>query len=312
MPPSITRLFDLAQIAADKYGAERDDLIVQEFEERLGNAESSVDEFSKITLSPPRITLAPVSSQLPSSLAVKLQPSPGIPEGLATISFAPGAESNPLPLLQANFSSRPLTRVAVALGNQSALSSWTLDATTSRRLEENEVPALDFVVWYRGHKMITGIPVVPASASRDTKWQAQSSEPSKITVHGDVSQPQAVAIIFDCSGSMGRRMGDGRTRLDAGRSAVQQVLDNLVSSGDWDVSLWFHGHRTQWSRDENGIFSFALTELGERAKRECQENDQPFNLVPGDDVEQVLPMQPLTKRRCLRNRQYLITTCTRR
>ena len=289
------RLFDLAQIAADKYGAERDDLIVQEFEERLGNAESSVDEFSKITLSPPRITLAPVSSQLPSSLAVKLQPSPGIPEGLATISFAPGAESNPLPLLQANFSSRPLTRVAVALGNQSALSSWTLDATTSRRLEENEVPALDFVVWYRGHKMITGIPVVPASASRDTKWQAQSSEPSKITVHGDVSQPQAVAIIFDCSGSMGRRMGDGRTRLDAGRSAVQQVLDNLVSSGDWDVSLWLYGHRTQWSRDENGIFSFALTELGERAKENAKKNDQPFNLVPGDDVEQVLPMQPLTK-----------------
>ena len=290
------RLLSIATIVTDKYGAKRDDLLEQEFEERLSDAEVSIEEFSRIELSPRRITLAPLSSDLPASLSIKLEPSsPGIPGGVATVWLAPGAESEPLPTLIKDSSSKPITQLPVCLYDNTKPESWKIDAAISRRLEENEVPALDFVVWYRGHKMVQGVPVVSATASRMTQWHTQSSDLSKITVHGDASQTQAVAIIFDCSGSMGRRMMDGRTRLDAGRAAVQQVLDNLVSAGDWDVSLWLYGHRTQWSRDEKGNYSSSLTDLGQKAKDTAKKNDQPFNLVPGDDVEQVLPMQPLTQ-----------------
>ena len=290
------RLLRIAAITIDKYSAKRDDLIEQKFEDRLSDAEGSIEEFSRIVLSPQRITLAPLSSDLPASLSIKLEPSsPGIPGGVATVWLAPGADSEPLPTLLKDSSSKPITQLPVCLYDNTKLESWNIDAAISRRLEENEVPALDFVVWYRGHKMVQGVPVVSATASRMTQWQTQSSDPSKITVHGDASQTQAVAIIFDCSGSMGRRMMDGRTRLNAGRAAVQQVLDNLVSAGDWDVSLWLYGHRTQWSRDEKGNYSSSLTDLGQKAKDTAKKNDRPFNLVPGDDVEQVLPMQPLTQ-----------------
>ena len=58
------------------------------------------------------------------------------------------------------------------------------------------------------------------SAIRVIEWQRAAPQSPRVIVRGEIPRNRAVAIVFDCSGSMGERLPDGRTRLEAGREAL--------------------------------------------------------------------------------------------
>jgi hypothetical protein len=258
--------------------------------------------FADLQLSPSRLILPSATGVAPPRNRAALTARPNVPEGLAAMWLSESIDGRPLELLRAGDGNGSGGVPAAAVASRIGLSVtapavetlWQLDASAATNLELNRTAVLDLTAWYRGHRMVVGLPVAAAAASRTTEWEASPPLATRVTVRGDLPQAQAVAIVFDCSGSMGQRLADGRTRLDAGRAAVAELLDGISKSGRWDVSLWLYGHRTRWSRDKDGKYVAGLTPAGDAAKAAAGRAGQPFALVPGDDVEQVLPMQPLT------------------
>ena len=258
--------------------------------------------FADVELTPNRLILPSSSGVEPPRNKVSLTVHPGVPPGLASLWLSESVDGRPLELLQSHsvdgshgtarrgFASRTGVRVS----SPPQETSWQLDPAAARSIELKRTAVLDLTTWYRGHRMVVGLPVAAATASRTTEWEASAKLATRVTVRGDLQQAQSVAIVFDCSGSMGQRLADGRTRLDAGRAAVAELLKSMTTSGRWDVSLWLYGHRTKWSRDKGGKYVAGLTPAGTAAKASAGRAEQPFTLVPGDDVEQVLPMQALT------------------
>ena len=258
--------------------------------------------FADLEMTPNRLILPSASGVEPPRNKVSLAARPSVPPGLAALWLSESVDGRPLELLhvEAAGDSRGIarrgfaSRTGVRVANPPEEASWQLDPTAAHSIELNRTAVLDLTAWYRGHRMVVGLPVAAAAASRTTEWEASLPLATRVTVRGDLPRAQSVAIVFDCSGSMGQRLADGRTRLDAGGAAVAELLASMVKSGRWDVSLWLYGHRTKWSRDKDGKYVAGLTPAGIAAKAGAGRADQPFTLVPGNDVEQVLPMQALT------------------
>lgn len=257
--------------------------------------------FATLDLTPNRLILPSARDVKPTRNRASLAARPGVPSGLAALWLSESVGGPPLALFQSGLKVSPgadqpgpVSRTGVPVQSPPEETPWQLDTTAARGIELNRTAVLDMTAWYRGHRIVVGLPVATAAAARTIEWQASSPLPTQITVRGDLPQAQSVAIIFDCSGSMGQRLADGRTRLDAGRAAVAELLTSMTKSGRWDVSLWLYGHRTKWSRDKEGKYVAGLTNSGVAAKAAADRASMPFTLVPGDDVEQVLPMQALT------------------
>ncbi len=233
---------------------------------------------------------------------VTLTPRSGVPAGLATTWFAESIRGLPLPIVSLD-GSDPRTRLPLEVmrnGQPSRLSSWQIDADAIDSLGTRAADlrdggrVLDLVAWFRGHRIVVAAPLAPASTLRVTEWDAPRMPPPRVAVRGDVPRHQKVAVIFDCSGSMGQRLPDGRTRLEAGRMALYEVLEQIAVEGGWTASVWLYGHRTQWSRDRRGRYTAGLTKVGERDRdRKTAGGDGSYSLLPGNDVEQVLEPQPL-------------------
>ena len=263
---------------------------------------SQWDGFATLELTPNRLILPSARDVEPPRNRASLAARPGVPPGLASLWLSESVAGPPLALLQRESTDvspgaarpGPASRTGVRVASQPEEAAWQLDSNAARSIELNRTAVLDMTAWYRGHRMVVGLPVAAASASRTIEWEASPPLETRITVRGDLPQAQSVAIIFDCSGSMGQRLADGRTRLDAGRAAVAELLASMAKSGRWDVSLWLYGPRTKWSRDKDGKYVAGLTNSGTAAKGAAERAGTPFTLVPGDDVEQVLPMQALT------------------
>jgi hypothetical protein len=259
--------------------------------------------FADLNISPNRLILPSASGVEPPRNKVSLAAHPGVPSGLAALWLSESVDGRPLELLYADADGSArgtarqgfASRTGVPVSSPPEEASWQLDPTAARSIELNRTAVLDMTAWYRGHRMVVGLPVAAAAASRTTEWDASAQLATRVTVRGDLPQAQSVAIVFDCSGSMGQRLADGRTRLDAGRAAVAELLAGMATSGRWDVSLWLYGHRTKWSRNKDGKYVAGLTPAGTAAKASAGRAGQPFTMVPGDDVEQVLPMQALTR-----------------
>lgn len=261
---------------------------------RLTELEGVAKSFAEVNLSPNRVMLPTTAIADPPRNTAALTPKTGVPAGIAAAWLSQAANGRPLPILQDPAGGRAASRMAVEVGKTIRPTTWQLDPAGAGLIDASRIAVLDFTAWFRGHRILSGMPVAAASAARTTEWTLPPLIDPQITVRGDMPQAQAVAVIFDCSGSMGQRLPDGRTRLDAGRRAVAELLAGLAKTGNWDVSLWIYGHRTQWSRDQRGRYTSGLTALGRAAKAAAEKQGTPFTLVPGDDVEQVLPMQALT------------------
>jgi hypothetical protein len=270
-------------------------------EERIEALETQDGGFGELQLLPRQIILPSATGLASPPNKATLTARPNVPPGLAAMWLSESIDSRPLRLLREGSGvamrgedDRPVaSRVGVEVAAPAEGTFWRFDSAAASGLELDRTAALDLTVWYRGHRMVVGLPVAVTQA-RTTEWEAAPPAATRVTIRGAAPQAQAVAIIFDCSGSMGQRLADGRTRLEAGRAAVAELLDGISRSGRWDVSLWLYGHRTRWSRQRDGRYVAGLTPAGKVAKAAAGRAGQPFELVPGDDVEQVLPMQPLT------------------
>ena len=233
---------------------------------------------------------------------VTLAPRNGVPAGIATAWFAESLRGMPLPIAALD-GSAPRTRLPLEVlrnGQKSRLSSWQIDADAIDSLGTRAADlrdggrVLDLIVWFRGHRLVVAAPLAPASSLRVMEWDAPRMPPPRVAVRGDVPRHQKVAVIFDCSGSMGQRLPDGRTRLEAGRMALYEVLEQIAVEGGWTASVWLYGHRTQWSRDRRGRYTAGLTKAGTRDRdQKTAGGDGSYSLLPGNDVEQVLEPQPL-------------------
>ncbi len=266
----------------------------QQLASRIQQLERNDDVFATLDITPERIVLAPPGGGESPPGSVRIRSSDGVPPGTASVWLTQGVDMSPFQSLESADGTSTSARIPVDIGTDTTATTWRVNRLASQQLGESRTSILDMVVWFRGHRLIRGLPVMLASAARTTTWRDRPPVPTRVTTRGDAPGLQAVAIIFDCSGSMGRRVPDGRTRIDAGREAVTELLRPLATAGNWNVSLWLYGHRTRWSRDQRGRYTSGLTPAGERAQLKAKANEEPFALVPGDDVEQVLSMQALT------------------
>lgn len=241
-----------------------------------------------------------------------LSPRDGVPPGLAAVWFAESERATPLRIAAADDGDlRERLPLEVSADRRETKLAWRIDYDAVSSLDgespsSNTGEVLDLVAWFRGHRLVVAAPLAPATSVRVMEWEQQPPRNPRVTVRGDVSRNQTVAVVFDCSGSMGQRLPDGRTRLEAGRMAVYEVLEEIARDGGWTASLWLYGHRTRWSRDRRGRYSADLTDAGKRDRdKKTAAGDGNYSLLPGNDVEQVMDMQPLVPLQVVRIRGLL-------
>ena len=282
-------------------------------EERLLSLEATANDFGRVSFTPRSVLLFPseIRDDAPAN-HTRLTVEREVPPGLSSMWLAESMRSTPLPVLRGSgATSVPRLPVRVGTTGNPTDTPWRLDASGERLLGPKggltrATPnVLDMVIWYRGHRIVTGMPLETAATIRTTEWRAPDPASPRVTVRGDLPRNQAVSIVFDCSGSMGERLPDGRTRLEAGREALYELLEAVARDGGWSGSLWLYGHRTKWSRDSRGRYTAGLTEAGARERDKTVADGKPFRLVPGNDVEQVMDMQPLSPVQVLRIRSLL-------
>jgi hypothetical protein len=235
----------------------------------------------------------------PPNVAV-LTPELGVPAGLATLQFTETDSGKPLPLAIGSEGS-PVLRLPLPTGSQRIPGEirWQVSPSAVELFggaygsHRDAEQVIDAIASFRGHRLVTAAPLAMGSAIRVIEWQRAAPQSPRVIVRGEIPRNRAVAIVFDCSGSMGERLPDGRTRLEAGREALYEVLETIARDGGWSVSLWLYGHRTRWTRNDRGEFEATLTDAGKVAEKQVLAAGGTFRLVPGDDVEQVMQLQPL-------------------
>jgi len=113
---------------------------------------------------------------------------------------------------------------------------------------------------------------------------------------------RTVVFVIDCSKSMGSELGtpagvrpaavSSVTRLDAAISAVNAALSRMAGDPSSQCAVWLFGHRLAWDEgDQPELLEQAAyldATLGYGVLKD---------LLPGDDVEQVLPLAPVTTAR---------------
>lgn len=112
---------------------------------------------------------------------------------------------------------------------------------------------------------------------------------------------RTVVFVIDCSKSMGSELAapaDVRpaaanvTRLDGAIQAVSAALTRLAGDSSCECSVWLFGHRLTWGEGEQPELleqaAYLDATLGYGVLKD---------LLPGDDVEQVLPSAPVTTAR---------------
>jgi len=282
-------------------------------EERLLKLEAAANDFGRVSFTPRSVLLFPAElrDDAPPN-HTRLTVDREVPAGLSAMWLAESMRSTPLPVLRgAGATAVPRLPLPVDATGDTTDVAWRIDASGERLLGPQggvtraNSGVLDMVIWYRGHRIVTGMPLETAATIRTTEWRAAEPASPRVTVRGDLPRNQSVSIVFDCSGSMGERLLDGRTRLEAGREALYELLDAVARDGGWSGSLWLYGHRTKWSRDTRGRYTAGLTPAGERERDKTVADGKPFRLVPGNDVEQVMDIQPLSPVQVLRIRSLL-------
>ncbi len=261
---------------------------------------SAVGMFGTVKVAPEVLTLYPslIAADSPTS-RTSLRTTRGVPSGLAALWFAESLSGIPIGMVHRVGNRSPdAVDIWVPLnveadGGESGV-SWKVVAAPTLPGNVSGPKVIDMIVWFRGHRVVVPLPVLTAGDVRTVEWQPAEPRPPTVTVRGTVPRQRSVAIVFDCSGSMGQRLLDGRTRLTAGRDALMGVLESMSKEGGWNVSLWLYGHRTEWSRSRGGRYTAGFTEEGKRQRDTAIADGKPFRLVPGNDVERVLDMQPLS------------------
>jgi hypothetical protein len=184
----------------------------------------------------------------------------------------------------------PVGRADVAGGPRGA--EWRVDGKSAGQVAARQNGSLDVTAVFRGHRLVGGIPVVAPGGTEPIVFRPAPPAPPRITVRGGRERHGFVSFVFDCSGSMDKDTPGGRRRFDVGRQAFVEILKAMAESGNWDASIWLYGHRTRWDASTKPAQP-AYSPAGLRQQASARQAGRPFDLRPGEDVEQVLAMQPL-------------------
>jgi hypothetical protein len=111
----------------------------------------------------------------------------------------------------------------------------------------------------------------------------------------------AVAIILDCSSSMGepvvlgpdkiRQTADegSKTRMDCAQQILREMVRELSESDKYSVGIWLYGHRLAWEDDSNSPQLLSQDQYLGATNGFLALN----NLLPGDDVERIQSIKAL-------------------
>lgn len=220
----------------------------------------------------------------------RLDPAEGVPRGTAAMWIGGSAAESGL-LLRTVDTNEQVTRLAIS-GAENGAIRWRFDREALPRVAGRLGSVVDLSVFFRGHRHLREVPVAAAGAAIPIVWRRPEPVSPRVTVKGDVRQQESVALVFDCSGSMSRTLPNGLRRFNVGQEVLVSVLSQLAVAGNWNTSLWLYGHRTRWEKRGNS-WEAALTAAGKQEREAAEQSGRTFSLQPGDDVGQMLPMQPL-------------------
>lgn len=221
-----------------------------------------------------------------------------LPAGDAAVWLADSSTADPLWLRGSN-SDVAVHRVPLPAGRADVDGGprgveWRVDGRSAGQVAARQNGSLDVTALFRGHRIVGGIPVVAPGGTEPIVFRNVPLAPPRITVRGGRERHGFVSFVFDCSGSMDKDTPGGRRRFDVGRQAFVEILKAMAESGNWDASVWLYGHRTRWDASTKPAQA-AYSPAGLRQQAAARQAGRPFDLQPGEDVEQVLAMQPLAR-----------------
>lgn len=146
-------------------------------------------------------------------------------------------------------------------------------------------PARTLVGYWRGHVREASFKIDQQVPEGQFVFRPEPNREATVIVKGAAVESGTVAIIFDCSGSMdldgtGKKIERGGiSRMMFAKEAVKDITRSLAAAKNYNVSLWFYGHRVGIQEREKNVFV--------RIPNPAWPDPIPAHLAPGDDVEKV-------------------------
>ncbi|HEV7222982.1 MAG TPA: vWA domain-containing protein, partial [Pirellulales bacterium] len=162
-----------------------------------------------------------------------------------------------------------------------------LVALVRRASAEGELPPgkpWEQVWFYRGHRQTSEFYPRPAGKSIELVYRP-STGPASVTVGGEAKRPGSVAFILDCSGSMAENR-----RMTKAKDALNNILRRLAVTGQYQVGLWFYGHRMGVNR------AGKLQAQEWNRQRQSWWRDLPAGLHPSEDFQRIVSLASLDRR----------------
>ena len=277
-----------ASVAADDNGASATTST------RLARLETLARNWGEINASP--LTVMPMNGDA-AEVFFTLHPEAGVPDGDAAVWLDDPSGGGPVGLRPPTDGDAP-QRIGVPVHADDERTSVDrrtiqIDRRSASALAASQEGSVAFNAIFRGHRIAVNVPVRPPDSRPPIVWTARPPVAPRVTLKGHRLRRESVSFIFDCSGSMGEQVPGGGRRFDVAKRALVEVLRQMAVSGDWDASLWVYGHRTRWTKQADGSYAAALSEVGERERDTAAREGIVFDAKPGNDVQQVLPMQQL-------------------
>lgn len=153
------------------------------------------------------------------------------------------------------------------------------------------------LIWlYRGHLRPYQVEAVDPGQGMELVYQPPKASQATIRVRGEAKQPGCVVFVLDCSASM---YDNGR--MDVAKRDLKEIARLLADNGQYDVGLWFYGHRVGI---EGRFLKDGRTPNPNAGKLKPNENWKAYRrwwgeiddtLVPANDVQRVLAVRRLDR-----------------
>jgi hypothetical protein len=170
-----------------------------------------------------------------------------LPNGEAAV-YLLGEDEQPVPVVNPGSEKDLRRRMGVTLETSGATLRLGYLVPNDSRLAGMRL--LHAVALYRGNVYRVSFSVERSTQGLDIAYVRPEYHKPKITVYGETRQRVAVMFIFDCSGSMGARLGGVETnqrRIDVAHDTLVAILRQLAGPDQqFHVGLMIYGHRARW------------------------------------------------------------------
>ncbi|QGJ69878.1 Hypothetical protein PBC10988_15650 [Planctomycetales bacterium 10988] len=229
------------------------------------------------------------AAQVAHSALLKVPP--GLPDGRAAF-FLESLSEQSIPVAEPNRDPVARLGVEVPLGSRSD-DELSVPFVLSTQVLLDKGPSMNALTLYRGHRWTTPFYSQPNQGTEIVYNQPKYPDPI-ITAYGNAQRPASLVVILDCSASMaqpaqydeGRQeggQGNNRpiTRMDVAKQALSAMLAQMSQKGNYRVGVYFYGHRVGRDTSRPPYPILEQTTYGRPI---------PPNLIPPEDVEEILPL----------------------